>query len=212
MKVPSCSLHGKTVLKFEESYFISRFVEQFMTRAAPATAGDAPVQLVMNAETRKDIRPVVTRLLSSAREHIVIEVSYISDPELLDLLVRRSHAGVRITMLLPKMPDFHHHANLLTIGKLLSEGRASHVHVLLYPGMFHAKALLIDGVTAFVGSANLFTASLDDMGEVNVLVRGKRRFLRTLRESMRRSILQSRPITSPPTFLWLSRWLAWMGL
>jgi len=188
----------------------ARFVEQFLTRGrGPA---DAPVRLVMNNEEHKDIRPVLMELLQSAKEHVVMEQCYLSDPEVVRTLIALSRRQVHVTIILPKQTDFHHHANIATVGTLLAEGLGSHMTVLLTPRMFHAKATIVDHKTVFIGSANTFRVSLDEMGEVNVLVRGRHRIAWRLREAMSKSIVQSRVLVGPPRLLWLSRWLALLGL
>lgn len=188
----------------------AHFVQQFLERSTPApdTSG---VQLVMNTEDQKQIRPALMTLLHSARERIVVEHCYLSDPEVVGFLISASHKGIRVVVILPKEVDFHHHANMLTVGKLMAEGKKSHLRLLVYPGMFHSKIILVDFQSAFLGSANLFKSSLDEMGEVNVLISGKRRALWKLRESLRHDILLSRAIAGPRG-LWMSRWLAWLGL
>lgn len=187
------------------------FVEQFLTRVSPPDTGQS-VRLVMNSEEKKEMRGVLMSLLESAREHVVIEHCYMSDPDVMRTLVVLSRRGVRLTVLLPKWADFHYHANLTAMGTLLSEGNSANLNILIYPDMFHAKVILVDQYSAFIGSMNLFKNSIDEMGEVNVLVRNRHRILWRLRESLRRDILASRSITGPPPFLWLSRWLAWLGL
>jgi cardiolipin synthase A/B len=189
----------------------SRFVERYLTRA-PDPNPDAPVQVMMNTEEHKEIRPVVMRLLRSAKESLIIEHSYLSDPEVVDEIVAASKREVSTTVIFPQRPDFHHHANMQSVGRLIAEGDSAHLRVLLYPSMIHAKIILADHETAFLGSANLMTSSLDHMGEVNVLLRGKHRAIWKLQETLRQDILRSRSLSSPPPFLWISRWLAWIGL
>lgn len=188
-----------------------RFVERFLKRESMGQDAGA-VRLVMNTEEQKDIRPVLVNLLSSAREHIALEHCYISDPEVIDLLIQKSKNGVRVTVLLPDWVEFHHHANMVAVGRLISYGNAANVSVHLYPGKFHAKVIIVDHEAAFIGSMNLFKSSIDDMGEVNVLIRNHTRMLWKLREELRHTVLLSRPLNSPPPFLWISRWLAWLGL
>jgi phosphatidylserine/phosphatidylglycerophosphate/cardiolipin synthase-like enzyme len=94
----------------------------------------------------------------------------------------------------------------------MSEGNQANIRVFIYPGYCHSKILLVDGATAFLGSANLYKGSLDDMGEVNVLIRGRIRALWNLKEMLRQDVLVSKPLSSPPSFLWVSRWLSWLGL
>ncbi len=186
------------------------FVKSFMTRT-PMNE-DSPVHLVMNSETHKEIRPALMKLLRNAREQIVIEHCYISDSDVIDTLVERSNAGVRVTVLLPDWVEFHHHANMVAIGRLITYAKSANVSVHLYPGKFHAKVMMIDHETVLIGSMNLFKASIDEMGEVNVLIHNRSRILWTLKESLRQTVLVSRSLNSPPPFLWISRWLAWLGL
>lgn len=188
-----------------------RFVEHFLKRQSMGSH-EGVVRLVMNTEEQKDIRPVLVDFLSSAREHIVLEHCYISDQEVIDLLIDKSKKGVRITVLLPDWVEFHHHANMVAIGRLISYGNTSNVSVHLYPGKFHAKVIVVDHTSALIGSMNLFKSSIDEMGEVNVLIKKHMRILWKLRDALRQTVFISRPINSPPPFLWISRWLAWLGL
>lgn len=189
----------------------SQFVEQYFTQWA-LPLGNAPVQLCMNTDEQKNLRHAFLWLLQGAQESIVVEHCYLSDPAVLEALIRRSQEGVRVTVILPRRTAFHHFANMQSVGKLLSEGAAS-MRVLLYPGMVHAKIVLVDRSIAFLGSANLMPSSLDRMGEVNVFIAGRyRRALVKLRDTLRSDILRSRPITHPPHALWWSRMMAMLGL
>lgn len=188
----------------------SRFVEQYLARRP--SSGDDAVQLVMNTEESKNIRAMFLKLFAEARESIVIEHAYLSDPDILDEILRALRRGIRVTVIFPKSPDFHSYANTTSVGYLLSESHGLPLRILIYQHGMHAKAMLVDHDIAFVGSANLIRSSLDDMGEVNVLVRGKRRFLWKLQETLRNDILRCRALNSPPSFLWISRWLSWLGL
>jgi len=189
----------------------TEYVTQFLTRGSyPTHAGS--VELVMNTDERKDIRAALHSLLDSAVESVVVEHCYISDPDINDHLIRLSKRHVRVTIIVPSYVDLHYHANMNTIGRLIAEGDSAHLRVLLYPRIFHAKIILVDHKKAFVGSANLMRRSLDDMGEVNVLIQGKQRAIWKLREALRQDALKSRALSSSPSFLWMSRWLAWLGL
>lgn len=189
----------------------SSFVEQFLTRGDPSSA-HSRIRIVANTEERKEIRPVFLRMLEDAQEQVVIEHAYLSDPEVIDALVATTQRGVRLTIILPGKMQFHNHANMLAIGRLMAEGDTSNLRVFIYPGICHSKILLVDSSAAFLGSANLYKGSLDDMGEVNVLIRGRFRALWTLKEMLRHDVLVSRPLSGPPAFLWISRWMSWLGL
>jgi cardiolipin synthase len=189
----------------------SSFVEQFLTRKKPADEHTA-IRLVSNTEESKDIRPTFVRMLDGAREQVVIEHAYMSDPEVVVQLVALSKRGVRITIILPQRMQLHNHATQLAIGQLMSDGNLANIRVFIFPGYCHSKIVLVDSQTAFLGSANLYKGSLDEMGEVNVLIKGRFRALWTLKEMLRQDVLVSKPLSSPPGFLWISRWLSWLGL
>ena len=188
----------------------SYFVEQFLARKQGNEAD--PIRIVANTEERNAIRPTFLSLLRGAREHVVLEHAYLSDPEVVDELVALGHRGVSLTVIIPRMVDLHQQANMQTVGRLIAESSRSSTRVLLYPEPSHSKILLVDGHTAFLGSANLYKGSLDHMGEVNVLIRGRFRVLWTLREMLRSDVLRSEAVSSPPPLRWLSRWAAWLGL
>ena len=188
-----------------------RFVEHYLTGRPPAS-DDASVQLVMNTETEARIRPALLSILDQARRSVVVEHCYFSDETVVDHLLQLVRRGVRVTVIIPERSESHHYANMTAIGRLLSAGKGLPLRIVSYPAMMHAKIILVDRRTAFVGSANLNRYSLDDMGEVNVIIRGKFRSLWKLRESLRRDVLRSRPLNSKPSLLWLTRWLAWLGL
>lgn len=190
----------------------SMFVEEFLAIHPLTRSAGQSIQLVMNRGNRSDMRAVTMGLIHEARSSIVIEHCYVFDDPVTDALIAASRRGVRITIILPKRVDFRQHANVYFMGRLLSEGGRGNVKIFLYPRMTHAKLMLIDHETAFIGSANLYTASIDQMGEVNVLIRNRPLTLWKLREVLRQDILISRPIHSPPSMLWLARWLALLGL
>ena len=99
------------------------------------------------------------------------------------------------------------------IGRLLFEGDRKNLKVFLYRGMSHGKIILVDRERAFIGSANLMKSSLDDMGEVNVLLDGSRNgAVKKLRDVLRNDVLRSRPFTRLPAFSWIWRWLTWVKL
>lgn len=190
----------------------SDFVRAYLTRE-PMLRDRGGARLVMNSDAQKDIRPMIIRLLNDAQQSIVVEHCYLSDPEVVSALVRRSLDNVRVIVIVPERPDLHYHSNLQSIARLVSEGNRSSMQVLLFPGVVHGKIILIDRETAFVGSANLMRSSLDEMGEVNVLIRGASTMsMQKLRETLRNDVLRSRPISDVPYIWWTTRVLAWMGL
>lgn len=188
------------------------FVEHYLSDGdMPGAARGA--RLVMNTGHRKEIRPAVMHLLASAEKSIVIEHCYLSDPAVLRVLQQRSRDDIQIVVIVPRATDFHHYANMQSITDLLAGGNPRRMEIFLYPKMFHAKIILVDRERAFVGSANLMTTSLDDMGEVNVLLEGRTsKAIRKLRDILREDILISIPVSRPPRFQWIWKWLTWLKL
>ncbi len=190
----------------------THFVDEYLAHGA-SRSPHTDTQLVMNTDQRRDICPAVMGLIEGARRSIVLEHCYVSDPAILDALVRKSRQGVRIVLIVPAHTDLHYYTNMQFVARLIAEGLGRNVEVFLYPRMFHGKIMLVDRERAFVGSANLMASSLDEMGEVNVLLSGgDNRVILKLRDVLRDDILQSQPLTSPPRFHWLWRWLTWLKL
>jgi cardiolipin synthase len=189
-----------------------RFIDAYLSGHSLPSFDDR-ICLVMNGPHGRHIRPVLTELLQGAVKELILEHAYISDPEILDILSAASHKGVNVRIVLPAKSDVYHHANAVSIAGLLASGNPGHIQIFRYPGMLHGKLVLADRERAFIGSANLMTASLDAMGEVNVLLSGRHtRVMRSIRETIREDLLISSPVLSPPRLRWLTRILASVGL
>jgi cardiolipin synthase len=188
------------------------FIEYYLSEGEqPNPRG--PATLVMNAGDRRDIRSAVMKLLRSARSSIVVEQCYFSDPEVVKTLIKRTKEGVQVVVIVPARPDIHHYSNMQAISTLMNESERKHLSVFLYPSVVHGKILLVDRERAFVGSANTITTSLDEMGEVNVLLEGKNLpAIKKLRDVLREDILISAPLAHAPKFRWIWRWLTWLRL
>ena len=190
----------------------SDFVRDYLTRDA-SRSDRRPVALVMNTEERKAIRPVFMSLIQCARHSIIFEHSYLVDEQVVEALVRASHRRVRVIVILPSRANWYHHANMQSVGRLLTDGHPLFMQALAHPTMVHAKTMLVDRSIAFLGSANSIKSSLDEIGEVNVLIEGKHReAIRRLREALREDIVRSRSLLSPPAVGWCTKWLAALGL
>jgi len=190
----------------------TRFAQAFLMREH-VSEGTASVELVLNRREKKDLRAVVEGLLKQAGKSIVIEMAYFSDPAIIDLVAERSTQDIRVTVILSGMPDLHKNANRQGIERLMKQGNPHRIQILEYPGILHGKLLLIDKVTALVGSMNFMTSSLDRMGEANVLIRhGHPWVLQKIRTMIRGDITKSTLVKKIPRLGWLGRWLAWMGL
>ncbi len=118
--------------------------------------------------TKTGWKPFSTAVLGSlrkARNYIYVQHPYLFDKHVLIQLVQARRRGVDVRVILPRVNDFKAggRSNLVTANYLLSQG----VRVYFYPGMTHAKALLVDD-WACLGSANLNHLSMRLCQEQNV--------------------------------------------
>lgn len=186
--------------------FVRELVDNTMR---PRIQGNA--RLVVNLDGHMNVRSHVTQMIKKAKRSIIVEQCYFHDTSITKELIQKSKEGVRITIIIPKRADIGHHGNLETVEQLLSGGDRKNIRILVYPRMFHGKLIIVDKYTAFTGSANLNTLSLDRTGEVCVELRGRSSALRRLRRSLRKKIRRSRPMPSNVNGL-RSRLLAMIGL
>lgn len=188
------------------------FVRQYLN-PSPWTLKQEPVRIVVNRPDCLAIRPALEWILSSAKKSLVVEHAYLSDERVLALLAQRSREGVTVSVILPQRPDVHSLANNTSINYLFEHGRPGKMRVYTYPGMQHGKLILADRRRAFIGSANLMRTSLDEMGEVNVLLQGRHLpAVVAVREALREDLSRSTPLLRPPALTVVGRLFGWVGL
>jgi cardiolipin synthase len=133
--------------------------------ASSAAAAPGPIEFV-NAEARlvstTPLRHEFARILyeavAQAQRHVYLENPYFSDNALIALLARARHRGadVRVILTLDSGSKLFDRSNRVTANRLLSAG----IRVYIYPRSMHAKALSVDGVWAYTGTANFNNLSL----------------------------------------------------
>jgi len=138
----------------------------------PAVAGDAEIMVVNGGphHTRSRIRSAFRMAIAGASGSVkVITPYFVPGPRLVRSLLRAANRGVRVQLLLPAVSD---------VPLVRVAGRA-YLTALLKGGIeiyeregtvLHAKAMLIDGCWATVGSANLDLRSFHRNFEVNVII------------------------------------------
>ncbi len=131
----------------------------------PAGAGEMKVRLLPTRTGWKPFSTAVFGALGKARNHVYIENPYLFDKRVTAALVHARRRGVDVRVILPRLNDFKAGArsNLVTANYLLQHG----VRVYFYPGMTHAKAMVVDD-WACLGSSNLNHLSLRLCREHNV--------------------------------------------
>lgn len=107
-----------------------------------------------------DCREKIIWLLRWAKQSIVIQNQYISDPEIMDVLQTQQHLDINIT--LPKNKE-----NEVTAAQL-----SGHIRLLSSP-YIHAKTLLIDDSHLLISSINFSSNSLDNNREIGIVLTDK---------------------------------------
>jgi cardiolipin synthase len=135
--------------------------------STPFTPAEGP--LVLSPDNS---RQRLLSLIDSATKSLSIQVEYLTDPEVVQHLSDRAHAGVDVKVMLA----------FLAPGVCPGDGdtNAEETQVLAAAGVtqvqfvrtlkMHAKCLIADGLRAFVGSENLTTTSLDRNREVGIML------------------------------------------
>jgi cardiolipin synthase A/B len=111
--------------------------------------------------------PALVALIDSARRSLTVENEEMSAPEIIDALMAASRRGVVVEVVMTAGPDWD-----AAFRKL----RAAGVRVRTYPDLntelyIHAKAVVADATSAYVGSENFSDASLDHDRELGFITR-----------------------------------------
>jgi phosphatidylserine/phosphatidylglycerophosphate/cardiolipin synthase-like enzyme len=134
------------------------FAADFAGRATPAGA----LSLVVAPE---NARERLLGLVASAEGSLDLEVEELTDRGLLARLAAKARSGVRVRIVLP--PSSESAARVRALHATL---RKAGVEIRLVETPYiHAKAIVVDGRTAFVGSENLTYDSLATNRELGVV-------------------------------------------
>lgn len=104
-------------------------------------------------------------VMEQARKELLVGVEVISDPEVVATLIEKRRAGVDVRVLVggvKKVP-----ANLPAARALLAAGVPTRSQGRPY---LHAKYVIADGASAYLGSINFSTNSLDENRELGLLI------------------------------------------
>ncbi len=106
-------------------------------------------------------------LINSAHHTLLIEAEEMNDSAIEQALVNAEQRGVHIEVILPAPSGSQSDSNSQGIDTIKQGG----VQVKEDPKLYmHAKIIVVDGKTAFVGSENISTQSLDRNRELGIIV------------------------------------------
>ena len=192
-----------------------RWTEAFEKKVLEGSAwpNPAPFVVTVNDSNTTEIRTALIEMIDNAKENVIIEHAYFSDDKVIAAVKRAAARGVGVDVVLPKQPDTHIYANMVTINKLLVEESKEVPRIFLYPKMSHAKVVLTDGMIAAVGSANLTPRSMLTSRELTIFAHGERdsRFIQELRDQLETDIAQSEQVLKPFELSFIDRVKALVG-
>jgi cardiolipin synthase len=181
----------------ESERWAKAFADKVIHGAAWPAAASAVVAVNDNDAT--EIRTALIEMLDHAGESMIIEHAYFSDSKVIEAVKRAAGRGVEVDIILPREPDTHIYPNYVTTNLLLESDSRGGLRIFLYPQMTHAKVMLVDGIIAAVGSANLTPRSMLTSKEATLFVHGERDapFIRELKETLTADIAASERVTEP---------------
>lgn len=139
---------------------IENVFDQDWTASAPPGAGATADGLVLSPGSTA----ALVGLIDSARRTLLIESEEMDDRPIESALEAAAERGVEVKVVMTAADEW---------SAALSRLEAHGVEVRTYPGgsplYIHAKAIVVDGVTAFVSSENFSVASLDYDRELGLI-------------------------------------------
>ena len=161
----------------------------------------APLVLAVNDSRKTEIRTATLEVIKNATRRVVIEHAYFSDDKVIEAVKGAAARGVKVEIILPKIPDTHLYANMATINRLLDSESGKVPRVFLYPHMSHAKVIMTDDRIVAIGSANLTPRSMLTSKEITLFIHGDPTsdFIRKLREQIETDIAASEEVVNPFT-------------
>jgi cardiolipin synthase len=159
----------------------------------------SPLVLTLNNSKETEIRTATIEIIENATKSVLMEHAYFSDDKVIDAVKHAAARGIRVEIILPKVPDTHLYANMATVNRLLDSESGKAPRVFLYPHMSHAKVIMTDGRIVAIGSANLTPRSMLTSKEITLFVHGDATspFIRELREQLETDIAVSEEVLQP---------------
>lgn len=184
------TVRGPEVARVREEFFQNwtraggRRPEALAPAAAARVGGAAIRTIVTDPHDRQtEIREAHLALIKEARREVVAMYPYFSDDRLIEALVaaKRARPELAVKVIIPGVAErglegrIYHHLNRETARQLLAAG----IEVRAFDGgetkrFSHLKALMVDGRTLSIGSANADARTFRANHELNLLIEDPR--------------------------------------
>ena len=129
--------------------------------AGSANAANAGSDLVWSPGSRA----AITALISGATRSLDVYNEEMADEGIINALARATTRGVHVRIVMTYSPDWK-----TAFQKLVDAGVSIRTFGQNAPLYIHAKMILVDGVSAFVGSENFSATSLDKNRELGIVI------------------------------------------
>ena len=123
-------------------------------------------------------------IIDSAQRELVIVMAYFAHiPEIVDSIVRAWERGVRISIMIPRDPNFQNNSNRKTVSTLMK--RCSNgIQLAFSPKMVHTK-LIMSEKTVMFGSCNITNLAFANLGELDIEMKNEDTpLIRNIKESV----------------------------
>ena len=125
----------------------------------------------MNDENRFEIKPLIIELIDQAKNDIYIEAAYIGDHDIDEAIIKAANRKVEVSILISEQANIGNDNNYRRAEKIMNESSAK---IYLSKKMIHSKMLVFDRKIVMSGSANLSIFSMNNAGELNLLIRNSK--------------------------------------
>lgn len=173
LKIVGNAVHSLQTVFLTDWYFLSKELptNDIYFPETESTA-EAIIQIVASGPDSKwaGIMQTYFSIIATARKHIYINTPYLlPNSPILTALKTAALSGVDVRLIIPRRGDLKivYYASLSYIKGLIAAG----IKVYFYDkGFIHSKVMIVDGILASVGTANLDYRSFSLNFEVNALI------------------------------------------
>lgn len=173
LRIEGEAVHSLQVIFLTDWYFVSNQALNDDKYFPPPQVNDVHLVQIITSGPDSDwasIMQAYFAAIATATDHIYIATPYfIPNESILTALKTAALGGVDVKIMLPHQSDSRlvYWSTLSFVGELLEAG----VQIYFYhAGFNHAKLMLVDGIFASIGTANMDIRSFDQNFEVNAIL------------------------------------------